>query len=172
MSEEAIWHPRNPVLGFLFAASFLAAAALGIVALAFELTSLGDLNSRRVVGFLFVGPFIFGAIGTATLVRAFRAVKPWRHYLAITPVEQRGFDRAHDLEGQPLWPLIVFGLLAFVGQLAILFVVQPGKMAGSVAGLCLFIEVNLLLLTLWAACFGLLAQCLAARRLRAGRSGA
>lgn len=162
-------HPRNPLLGFVFAASFLLCAMLGFVALVVAVPTLGDIDSRRVMGFLVAAPFAFAAVGVVTAVRAVRAWAPWRRYRGATPLEQRRRDRAHDLTGQRLWPLIVFGALALAGQIAILVAAEPTVVARSLTGTLLFIEVNALLIIIWLTCAGLLVQCLLARRLRATR---
>ena len=160
-------HPRNPWIGLLIAALLLTIGIAGLLAVAINPAVL-TASSHRRSGIILLGPLIALAVGVITLVRAFRAIPPWMRHRA-TPLTLRRQQKAADLHEQKIWPLVVAGVLAFVG-LGVLTVVFSlyGRDDIDLVGRLLQVEVLGFLLLLSSGCLGLAAQKLYYRRFYAG----
>lgn len=125
------------------------------------------VESRRALGFVMFGPIAFAVFGVVGIVRAARALGPWRAYVAATPPEQRQRDRAQDLRGGPVWHLWFFGIVALVGfiALAIVFVALPAGGIREVPGIVLWFELEVLLVMAAAGCLVLAVRSVRARML-------
>lgn len=160
-------HPRNPWIGFYFALFFLATGVAGFFVLVTGFTDAIGLKGRAG-GFVIVAPIALVIVAIPTFVRAFRAVGPWLRHRA-TPLAIRRAERAADLKGQKLAPLIGFGSVALAAFLflCVIFSLYRDNQV-TTAGRVLQFEVLGLLFLLTTACFGLLAQCLHYRRYYTG----
>jgi hypothetical protein len=161
-------HPRNPWVGLFLALLMLVIAGTGLVAVALE-PSIIYASSNRRAGLLLLGPVIAVVAGTITLVRGFLAIGPWvRHQ--TTPRALRRHERAADLHGQSLWPLLVFGslaLAAFVVLVAIFSMYNADKI--DLIGRLVQVEFLGFFALVWLGCLGRLAQKLYYRRFYVGR---
>ncbi|WP_348003097.1 hypothetical protein [Pseudolysinimonas sp.] len=154
--------PRNPWIGLGFGILLLISSVLGVVVLILRWDDVltGDI-SGRAYGFVVLSPLTFALWGGFVFVRGFLGMRAWNEYHARTTPEQRRADfiNRHDVK---LWQFVTFGILALAGQIALFVFAHPWHGVASAAG---FVQIQLLLFVVWAACLGITVQVLRARQL-------
>ncbi len=157
-------HPRNPLIGAGFAALLLFGAVSGFLPMIAELQELATGADTRRAELVAVSlPVVFGGLGVATLVRAIRAWRPWSRYLRTTDVDARRADRAHDLDGQRILPIVLIGAAGLVAQVLMLVLVPLWSIPTRI-GQMVYLEIQTALLLVWLSTLGLAAQTLGSRR--------
>lgn len=127
----------------------------------------GAVYNTRAAGWVMFGPIALAVFGGITVVRASRAVGPWRRYRAATPLEQREADRALDLAAQSLVVLWIFGVAGFLGFAWIAFVLLSPvfpRIRSNPLPVVFLSEVGILAGLIAAVCFGLIVMTLRSRR--------
>jgi hypothetical protein len=142
-----IVRPRNPYIGFAFAAAWALVAVSGIIVLLIdgERVVTGQISGQRSVGLFLITPAIGVVLGIIALVRASVAVRPWGAYLAATTPEQRQALSDSHFSKRSFTPLLVAGLAVAAGWLVILAFVIAGIETASTAGLSALVMVLTLL---------------------------
>ncbi len=162
-------HPRNPWVGLFLAVVLLVCAVTGLAAVALE-PSIVFASSNRRAGITLIAPLVAAVAGAVTLVRGFLAIGPWLAHRAATPLALRRQERAADLHGQRVLPLVLFGVPALAGAVVLTVIFtqyRPGQI--DLVGRMLQVEIVGFLLLLATATLGLLAQKLYHRRFYVGR---
>jgi len=140
-------NPRNPYIGFAFAAAWLLVAVLGVVVLLIdgERVVTGQVSGQRSVGFFLITPAIATAIFVIATVRGFLALRPWKAYLGRTTPEERQALSDSKFTQRSFTPLLLVGVGVAAGWLVVLFFFVQGFESASTAGLSAILMVLALL---------------------------
>jgi hypothetical protein len=133
---DDVVRPRNPYIGFAFAAAWLAVAAFGSVVLVIDSEAVlsGDVRGQRSVGLFLVTPVIGAVVGISTAVRACLAISPWNTYLARTTAEQRLVLSDGSFSRRSFTPLVLAGAVVAVGWFVVLATAAIGFESATVVG--------------------------------------
>ena|SRR5690554_2839825 len=145
--SEVLERPRNPYIGFAFAAAWLLVALFGFVVLHLDgdVVLTGQVSGQRSVGFFLITPAIAVIIAVIAAVRGFLALRPWSAYLSrTTPEERQALSDSRFTQGS-FTPLLVVGLAVAAGWLVVLFFFARGFESASTAGLSAILMVLALL---------------------------
>lgn len=160
--------PRSPGRGFAWAAAWTVVAIFGGVVLFLDGARIfsGEVQGQRTAGLLISTPLIALALAVVIGVRAFRAIKPWKAYVARTTPAEREMARLAPLQGtNPVAPLVaalVFFVLWLAGAIAV--TVFFPHLAKNTAGLFVALMFLALLTMGWVALVGVWLRSRAASR--------
>lgn len=151
--SESSTVPRNPAIGFVWAAAWLAVAVLGGVVLFTDWANIvsGNVSGQRTQGLLLFTPALGLVFAVLIAIRAVKALRPWNAYLAGTTGQERRERSAAQLRGEvwigPLVMGIILGVIWLAGVVAVTIFLP--HLAGNTAGLFVALMLLALLAMAW-----------------------